>query len=181
MKIKSLVNALWILLVALLAALLMLTPLSDAVAQLVAETVANIESRVEYVALFALLFLLSLWLFVAQFVSGKRDPMPRSVVLQAEEGEVRISLIAIETLVKQAADQIKGVREIKTSFFTKDEGLGVYIRATVTAEGSIPELSAQIQQVVRDHVLRIAGINIEEVRVLVENVSTSSRNRVELR
>lgn len=181
MTLKSLVNAVWILLVALLAAMLMLTPLSDAVALLVSDTVAAIQGRAEFVALFALLLLLSLWLFAAQFSSGKKDSMPRSVVLQAEEGEVRISLNAIDTLVQQAANEIKGVREVKTSFFTKNEGLGVYIRATVTADGSIPELSTQVQKVVRDHVLRIAGIHIEEVKVLIENVTASNRNRVELR
>ena len=72
-------------------------------------------------------------------------------------------------------------REVRPSFFTRNEGLGVYIRTTVAADESIPELSSQLQKVVKDHVLRIAGINIEEVKVMVENVNTGARNRVELR
>jgi len=178
---KSLLNALWILLVAAVSAVLMLVPVSQAVADLANEIISLIQGQMLFAAIFALVFVLSLLLVIMQFSGSKKDAMPRSVMLQSEEGEVRVSLGAIDTLVRQSASQVKGVKELKTSFFSREEGLGVQIRAAVTAEHSIPELSSQVQKVVREHVLNIAGVSIGEVRVLVETIAPGGRNRVELR
>ncbi|MGI6364853.1 MAG: alkaline shock response membrane anchor protein AmaP [Bacillota bacterium] len=178
---RTFFTAIWVLMVATIAALLALVPVLGGVGAIITDFIEFIQDSYLFSVVFALVLGLSLWLFAAQFQGSKRNQAPSSVILHVEEGEVRVAMSAIETLVQQAAGQVKGIREVRSSFFTKDEGLGVYIRTTVTAEESIPELSSQLQKVVKDHVLRIAGINIEEVRVLVENVSTAARNRVELR
>jgi len=179
--LRAFFTAIWVLLVAIISTLLMLLPLVDGVESLLHNTIGFIQGNFTFAVVFALITGFSLWLFAGQFRGAQRSPMPSSVVLQVEDGEVRIALAAIDTLVQQAAKEIRGVREVRTDFFTRNEGLGVYIKTVVSADGSIPELSAQLQRVVMDHVHRIAGINIEEVKVLVENVSTASRNRVELR
>jgi len=159
----------------------MLVPLVNGLSAIIIDAVEFLQQNYLYSAIFAFIIGLSLWLFAIQFSSAKRAQIPSSVVLQVEDGEVRIALTAIETLVQQAAAQVKGVREVRPNFFTQNEGLGVYIKTIVASDESIPELSSQLQKVVKDHVLRIAGVNIEEVKVLVENVNTGTRNRVELR
>lgn len=179
--LRTFFTAIWVLVVATIAALLALVPVWGAIGEIIIDFVLFLQDSILFSAIFAMVLGLSLWLFAAQFRGGSRSQSPSSVILHVEEGEVRIAMTAIETLVQQAASQIKGIREVRSSFFSRDEGLGVYIRTTVAAEGSIPELSSQLQKVVKDHVLRIAGINIEEVKVLVENVSTAARGRVELR
>ncbi len=178
--LRTFFTAIWVLLVATIAALLMLVPILAGVGTIIVDFVHFIGDTYVFSIIFSLILGLSLWLFAAQFRSGRPQP-PSSVVLQVDEGEVRIAMTAIETLIQQASGQVKGIREVRPSFFTKDEGLGVYIRTTVSADESIPELTSQLQMVVKDHVLRIAGINIEEVRVLVESVTSTARNRVELR
>lgn len=178
---KRFFTAVLVLLLAAIAAIIMLVPLLDSVGLAVMDFIGIMQEHIGYAAIAAVIVGLSLWLFAVQFKGSPGPQIPRSVVLQVEDGEVRIALTAIETLVKQASDQIKGVREVQPSFFTRNEGLGVYLKVIVTSEGSIPELSSQLQKVVRDHILRIAGVNIEEVKVLVENVSIGARNRVELR
>ena len=178
---KSLLNALWILLVAAVSAVLMLVPLSQAVANLANQVVTLIQREMLFAGIFALLFVLSLLMLVMQFSGSKKDALPRSVLLPSEEGEVRVSLGAIDTLVKQSAGQVKGVKEIKTSFSKLEAGLGIQIRAVVSADQSIPELSSQVQKDVREHVLNIAGVDIDEVKVMVETVATSGRGRSGLR
>ena len=180
---KAFFTAIWVLFVAVIAALFALIPFHDAVGTLVEDVVSflQVTANWPFALLFALITGLSLWLFAVQFRVSDRPQLPSSVVLQVEDGEVRIALTAIETLIQQAAAQVKGVKETRPTFFTLNEGLGVYIKTVVTSDESIPELSSQLQKVVKDHVLRIAGIHIEEVKVLVENVTTGARNRVELR
>lgn len=178
---KTFFTAVWVLMLATIAAIIMLVPFVDSIGAIIIDFVGLMQENLVYAAIPAVVVGLSLWLFAAQFKGSQRSQIPNSVVLHVEDGEVRIALTAIETLVKQAAGEIRGVREVQPSFFTLNEGLGVYLRTTVTTEESIPELSSQLQKVVKDHILRIAGVNIEEVKVLVENVSTGTRGRVELR
>jgi uncharacterized alkaline shock family protein YloU len=159
----------------------MLVPFVNQVSVIIFDAVTFLQENITLSAIFAFIAVLSLWLFAAQFRGSSQSKLPNSVVLQAEEGEVRIALTAIESLVQQAAAQVKGVREVRPTFFTRNEGLGVHIKTTVSSEDSIPELSAQLQNVVKEHVLRIAGVSIEEIKILVENVSAGARGRVELR
>ncbi|MTI94891.1 MAG: alkaline shock response membrane anchor protein AmaP [Firmicutes bacterium] len=178
--VKALLTALWVLAIAVLAGFLTVMHFSAALLEFAVNVLETVFANWQFSLLFAFIAGISLWLFFVQFRVVDRDPTPNSVIIQAEEGEVRIALTAIETLINQAASQVRGVREIKASFYNRNEALGVYIRTVVATEDSIPELSAQLQKVIRDHVYRIAGISIEEVKVLVENVA-SARSRVELR
>ncbi|HBS92675.1 MAG TPA: alkaline shock response membrane anchor protein AmaP [Firmicutes bacterium] len=177
---KNFVTALWVLMVAVISAIIMLIPFVPNISAMITDFVGFMEQNLPFAAIAALILGLSIWLFFSQFRSNKPH-MPSSVVLHAEGGEVRIALAAIDTLVRQAANELKGVREVKTSFFRLNEGLGVHIRTTVSSEESIPELTSQLQQVVTEHVLNVAGVKIEEVKVLVENVAVGMRNRIELR
>lgn len=166
--------------VAIIAAIILLIPFVPSVGAMIVDFTGFMEANLPFAAIAAVIFGLSLWVFFAQFRST-RPQMPSSVVLQAEGGEVRIALAAIDTLVKQAANQIKGVREVKSSFFRCQEGLGVHIRITVSTEESMPNLTSLLQQRVIEHVHNIAGITLQEIRVLVENVAVGIGNRVELR
>lgn len=176
---RKFATAIWALIVTAVSALIMLIPLVPEIRSAIDNFTEFMANNLPFAAFAALILGLSLWLFFAQ-LQPDRPQVPSSVVLQAEEGEIRIALGAIDTLLRQAASQLKGVREVKTSFFRREEGLGVHIRTTVSAEGSIPELTAQLQQRVTEHVYNTAGIKIAEVKVLVENVTTGL-NRIELR
>jgi uncharacterized alkaline shock family protein YloU len=180
--LKALFTAFWVLLVAAMATLLMLLPFGDTLLGHITDVLTVWANNWLYALPFALLLGLSLWLFAVQFRVVDRDTGPSSVVIQIEDGEVRIALAAIETLIHQAATQVRGVKEVKVSFFNRNEALGVYIKAIVTSEGSIPDLTAHLQKAVKDHIMRIAGIGIEEVKIMVENVSSVRQGgRVELR
>ena len=177
---RKFVTALWALMVAAIAAVIMLIPFIPAVGTMIADFTEFMADNLPFAAIAALILGLSLWVFFAQFRSAKPQ-MPSSVVLQAEGGEVRIALAAIDTLVRQAANQIKGVREVKPSFFRCQEGLGVHLRTTVSTEESIPNLTSLLQQKVTEHVHKIAGITLQEIKVLVENVAVGIGSRIELR
>lgn len=166
--------------VAAVSSIIMIIPFVPVVSEIIADFTGFMAENVLFAAIPALILGLSIWLFFSQFRSDKPQ-MPSSVVLHTEGGEVRIALAAIDTLVRQAANQLKGVREVKTSFFRRNEGLGVHIRTTVSSDESIPDLTAQLQQQVSEHVHNVAGVKIEEIKVLVENVAVGMRNRVELR
>jgi len=101
------------------------------------------------------------------------------VIHESQLGDVRISLDAVESLVKKVARNIKGVREIKAEVTHDKEGLRAQLTATISPEVSIPEVSAEIQTAVRQYVKRVVGVDMAEIRLEVENIATDGRRRLD--
>ncbi len=110
---------------------------------------------------------------------SRQNPM-ETVVHETALGEVRISLRAIENLVKKVTRQVKGVRDVRAWVYALQGGVGVRLRTWVSPESNIPEVSEQIQRTVRSYVKNVVGVEANEVRLFVENITNEVRKgRVE--
>jgi len=105
----------------------------------------------------------------------RRQGGGQPVVHETSMGEVRISLEAVENLVRKVARSTKGVREVKASVRHGKDDLSVSLRCTVSPEVSIPEVSEEIQNSVRQYVKRVVGVELAEVQLEVENIANESR------
>lgn len=112
------------------------------------------------------------------YVSLRGSNEQRAVVHEYTLGQVRITIPAMEGLVKKVTYQIDGVREVKPRIITTKDGVNITIRVAVAPDINIPDISKQIQHKVKDYLLEITGISVQNVKVLVENISTN-RQRVE--
>ncbi|GAB6156896.1 hypothetical protein JCM39194_00960 [Desulfotomaculum varum] len=133
------------------------------------------ELQIYLAALLGLLLLAGLrllWVALVRRESGK------AVVHDYMLGQVRISLQAIENLVKKAVYQIAGVKDVKPRVTQTPGGMGLHIRAIVAPDISIPEVSRQIQHRVQEYIAQTTGITVSDIKVIVENISTT-RPRVE--
>lgn len=112
---------------------------------------------------------------------GFRRKYPsRAIIHETPLGEIRVSLGAVENLVKKVARQIHGVRDVRASVANTPEGVVTDIRAWVSPDVSVPEVSENIQKSVGEYVKNVVGVGVAEVRVLVENITTEARRaRVE--
>ncbi len=124
----------------------------------------------------ALLLLVGLNLL---FVNFHRRPGLPSVVHHTELGEIRVSITALENLVHRAARKVAGVKEIKPRIRPTGEGVMVLLEAVFLPDQNIPEISQQLQQQVKDYLQEAAGLDIIEVKVMVQNVSHEAKVRVE--
>lgn len=94
-------------------------------------------------------------------------------------GEVRMTVSALENLVTKASNSVKGVREVKPRIKTLPGGVALFIQAAVNPELNIPSVTQQLQQEVAAYIQEYAGIEVLEVKVLVENVSRETKGRVD--
>jgi uncharacterized alkaline shock family protein YloU len=117
-------------------------------------------------------FAVSLRLILFAF---KRRGGGQPVVHETTLGDVRISLDAVENLVRKVARGIKGVREIKAIVTHGKDGLHAALQATISPEVSIPDVSEEIQTAVRQYVKRVVGVEMAEVRLEVVNIANESR------
>ena len=107
-----------------------------------------------------------------------RPTREQAVVHEGALGRIRIALTAIESLVEKVVSQNSGVREVKASVFTHPQGIGIRIRAAVTPDICIPEISGVIQEQVKERVLAVTGIAVQQVDILVHSIS-AHKQRVE--
>ena len=139
------------------------------------QTPSNREDQIYLLIVMGLLFIAGLRLL---WVALTRSRDGKAVVHDYMLGQVRISLITIENLVKKVVYQIHGVKEVTPRVVQTREGIGLYIRAVVAPDISIPEISRQIQHRVQEYLVETTGITVNEIKIMVDNISTT-RPRVE--
>ncbi len=104
----------------------------------------------------------------------------QTLVHESDLGEVRISIGAVENLVRKVARQVKGVRDVRGWVIPGGGRLNVRLRAVISPDVSVPDVSGNIQNAVRDCLSNVVGVEAGEVRVFVENISNEARRgRVE--
>ncbi|ACB85278.1 alkaline shock response membrane anchor protein AmaP [Natranaerobius thermophilus] len=105
----------------------------------------------------------------------KTESQAETVNHATEMGEVKISLQTIESMVIRAAQkEVKGIKEVKTNIKVSENGVIIYLRGKILADLEIPQVSEQLQKAVKENVESQAGINVKEVKVLVENITTEA-------
>jgi uncharacterized alkaline shock family protein YloU len=110
----------------------------------------------------------------------RKDRPTQTLIHETDMGEVRISLGAVENLVTKVARGLKGVRDVRATVYTVGDGLGVRIRGVVSPEVNVPDTARLIQQAVTDYTRNVVGVDVNEVKVMVQNITNESkRGRVE--
>jgi len=112
------------------------------------------------------------------WVSLRRSGGRYVVLAESALGQIKVSLQAVENLVEKVVFQVKGVREVKPRIFSTPEGVGIRVRASVTPEINVPEVSVEIQNLVKERVFEVTGISVSAVKVSIENI-TANNPRVE--
>ena len=95
----------------------------------------------------------------------------QTIVQMGPLGEVRVSFKAVENLVLKAARGSKGVQEVKTRIQNTERGLVIYLRAVSAPDQNIPQVTAELQQLVKNYVEESTGVTVAEIKVLIENVA----------
>ncbi|WP_312520710.1 alkaline shock response membrane anchor protein AmaP [Anaerospora sp.] len=130
-------------------------------------------------ALAGALFLL---ISVRLLLAGSRSRTAKDTLVHHNPmGDVHISIDAIENLVSKAVRHAKGVRGVKVVVGQSAQGLTVDVKAIVSPESNVPAVTAEVQQRIHEHIKHTIGVEIADVRILVENISNDfkTKHRVE--
>jgi len=110
---------------------------------------------------------------------SRSDRVGRYVLLtESAAGQIRVSIKAIENLTVKVVSQVNGVKEVKPRVVAVSQGVGIQLRAVVTPDINIPEVSEKIQTLVKEKVFEVTGIAVSTVKVSIEDIS-AHKPRVE--
>jgi len=127
--------------------------------------------------IFGIVALLVLGFTLGMFVTilRKKPGLEQVVVKQGLQGEIAITIPAIKVLIMRAIKPIEGVRDIKPHVAQNAEGLVIKLHMAINPELSVPELSQQIQSAVKQYLQDIGGLQVAEVRLLVDDIPAMGR------
>ena len=123
-------------------------------------------SFIARIAAIVVMIVLSLYLFSISF-RRKKKPDPFINMESGSKGQIRMSMESISSLVLRTCGQIPGVSGMKVSTINHEDSVSVDLSFQVEMEKNIPELSAQIQQMVGEVVERNCGVAVRNVCVTV--------------
>ena len=133
-----------------------------------------------------ILFIIAMVFFVLSItflLSGIRNNKDKkSVSKYTNIGEIKISLDSIESIALAASKKLNGIKETKAYVSKIDGGVSINLRTIIFGDVNIPKLSEDIQVKVKNSVEDATGINVNDVKVIVENIHTGyavSKSRVE--
>jgi uncharacterized alkaline shock family protein YloU len=116
---------------------------------------------------------LALVVFVAFF-----KPAPREDAIIIENvvaGQIAMTEAAAKVIIQKAVQKVEGVKETKTSIENQSQGLIVNIHMMINPDLSVPNLSKQIQEVIKEDMLNIGGLKVEAVKVLIDDLNSSRK------
>lgn len=123
----------------------------------------------------ALLFFILSLMFLLSGVKSNKDK--KAVSKHTNIGEVRISLNSIENIALNASRKVNGVRDTRAFVKKIEEDVAVSIKLVVMPDINIPAVSEDVQERVKRSVEESSGINVKEVKVIIESIFSGAVNK----
>jgi uncharacterized alkaline shock family protein YloU len=137
-------------------------PIKDSISTLTQYLPLNFNSRI-IVGLTGLLLIIISYSF-AQLILGKMQ-QEKTIAFANPQGQVTISLSAVEDLIKRLIRTMPEIKEIRPDVIASKKGIEVDLRLILASEVNIPELTSRLQEIIKNKIQETLGI---EEQILVK-------------
>ena len=127
--------------------------------------------------LMAVIILIGIRLFWAN-LSKPQKKLQHVVLSENAMGQVNVAVSAVEELVNKVTGRVHGVKEVSSQMLSSPAGVGIKIQASVSPEINVPNVSAEIQNAVKEKASEIFGLAVNNVEVHIESIAVK-KQRVE--
>lgn len=113
---------------------------------------------------------LAILALVLLYMGWQRKPGQNNVLVEKGLlGEVSMSIDAIKLIIMKAVRQVNGVKETRSMVKKAPNGLIITLHMMINPELNVPELTSATQQKVKEYLENIGGLQIAEIKVLVDD------------
>lgn len=116
-------------------------------------------------ALFVLLFLL----LFAMILPSRKKRSSNYAIQRNENGMVRISLKALESLVQKCLNQHAELKVVTSSLYSDEESIRVDVHISLQSDISMPLAISALQKQIKKYLEACSGVMVQEVRVFVDS------------
>lgn len=119
------------------------------------------------------ILLIFISIMVIQIAMGKIR-REKTIAFENPDGQVTISLSAIEDFIKRALKQLPEVKELKPSVRASKKGILIINKVTLYSDINIPEITEKIQNIVKSRVQDMLGVE-EPINIKVHVVKIAHK------
>jgi len=120
---------------------------------------------------FIVIFVLASWSLYPLF----RRKTGTANISTTEDGQVNISLRAINKIMREVAYQEESVDVRSTEVDAREDGLYARLSISVQEDDNIPALTGRLQHKIKSRLHNITGASVSSVEILIENVEESRK------
>ncbi len=131
----------------------------------------------EYGVLFLLLFLVSSSILYPFF--NVEQNYKKTLVNSTELGDINITLGALDNLVKKVVKREEGISDISTKLMDSESGLNIKLSLKIYSDYVIPELTDQLQKVVKSYLEDTTGVTVNQVSILINEINNNKIKEIE--
>ena len=95
---------------------------------------------------------------IAPYRMEKKLQKNRRISFQNPDGEVTVSLSAIEDYIRKIAKSIPGIKDIRSRVDVDKKGINITTSVSISATANIPEVTEKIQMQVKNSVQGMLGV-----------------------
>lgn len=136
----------------------------------------GIKGNYIYVGIGLALLLLSLRTFIIGVKSENEKLRMTYLIQRTDYGEINISSETIVGLVENISSKFTGIKNIVTKVNIIEGQIFIDLKGEVYPEINIPETTKELQNKVKEHVENCTGVNVNEIKVIISNITTPIRN-----
>ncbi|MGN1069527.1 MAG: alkaline shock response membrane anchor protein AmaP, partial [Candidatus Fimadaptatus sp.] len=113
--------------------------------------------------------LCALRMLMLMFSRPRRDSAGVSLT-NATEGEIHISVPAVETLVSEGIRDVPGLSDVRMKVYDHRDSISIEMTMSARSDINIPETMMRLQTRIKDYVQESAGVEVHDVRLNVDRV-----------
>ena len=148
------------------------------VTNFISENLQNeiVSRTVVVVSIICILLALKSLLFPVK--SKKREEVKSGVLLENQDGRLLISKDTIENLVNSVVHSFPDALDVQTKIFLDvDNNITVFVSLLVKEEAIIKQLSAGIQNKIKETVKRNTDLDVKQVNINVKNIENDKNKK----
>ncbi|MBP3427336.1 MAG: alkaline shock response membrane anchor protein AmaP [Clostridia bacterium] len=124
--------------------------------------------KIALVVAAVLLALLALAL-IGMILPAKKKRSSNFAIQQNENGMVRISLKALDTLVQKCLDKHAELKVVTSTLFSDEESVRVDVHIALQSDISMPLAISALQKQIKKYLEACSGVVVKEVRIFVDS------------
>jgi len=128
---------------------------------------SDTKVKIVMIAAAAVLVIIAL-LLLSAILPAKKKRSSTFAIQRNENGMVRISLKALETLVQKCLNQHAELKVVTSSLFSDEESVRVDVHINMQTDISMPLAISALQKQIKKYLEACSGVVIQEVRIFVE-------------
>jgi len=133
----------------------------------------SFKARIVLVAA-AVVFALYALLMLSMMLPARKKRSSNFAIQRNENGMVRISLKALETLVQKCLNQHAELKVVTSSLYSDEESVRVDVHITLQSDISMPLAISALQKQIKKYIEACSGVMVQEVRVFVDGTTPAT-------